>query len=85
LANIVAQPNLAYHWTAKEEIRTVPKHGCSSGVDFGPVNFVNLAESFGAAGLNIDHPDEIAPTLKKSSGHGASPFHRDARGTTDSS
>jgi acetolactate synthase I/II/III large subunit len=34
-------------------------------VDFGPVNFVKLAESFGAAGLKTDHPDEIAPTLKK--------------------
>jgi acetolactate synthase-1/2/3 large subunit len=43
----------------------VAKYGRSSGVDFGPVNFVKLAESFGAAGLNINHPDEIAPTLKK--------------------
>jgi acetolactate synthase-1/2/3 large subunit len=43
----------------------VAKYGRSSGVDFGPVNFVKLAESFGAAGLKIDHPDEIAPTLKK--------------------
>ena len=43
----------------------VAKYGRSSGVDFGPVNFVKLAESFGAGGLKIDHPDEIAPTLKK--------------------
>jgi acetolactate synthase-1/2/3 large subunit len=43
----------------------VAKYGRSSGVDFGPVNFVKLAESFGASGLKIDHPDEIAPTLKK--------------------
>jgi len=43
----------------------VAKYGRSSGVDFGPVNFVTLAESFGASGLNINHPDEIAPTLKK--------------------
>ena len=43
----------------------VAKYGRSSGVDFGPVNFVKLAESFGAGGLKIDHPDEIGPTLKK--------------------
>jgi acetolactate synthase-1/2/3 large subunit len=43
----------------------VAKYGRSSGVDFGPVNFVKLAESFGATGLNISHPDEIAPTLTK--------------------
>jgi acetolactate synthase-1/2/3 large subunit len=43
----------------------VAKYGRSSGVDFGPVNFVKLAESLGAAGLKIDRPDEIAPTLKK--------------------
>jgi acetolactate synthase I/II/III large subunit len=43
----------------------VAKYGRSSGVDFGPVNFVEFAESFGAAGLKIDRPDEIAPTLNK--------------------
>ena len=43
----------------------VAKYGRSSGVDFGPVDFVKLAESYGAAGLKIDHPDEIAPTLNK--------------------
>ena len=42
----------------------VAKYGRSSGVDFGPVNFVKFAESFGAGGLKIDDPDEIAPTLK---------------------
>jgi acetolactate synthase I/II/III large subunit len=29
------------------------------------VDFVKMAESFGATGLNINHPDEMAPTLKK--------------------
>ncbi len=43
----------------------VAKYGRSSGVDFGPVNFVKLAESFGAAGLRVDRADEIAPTLNK--------------------
>jgi acetolactate synthase-1/2/3 large subunit len=43
----------------------VAKYGRSSGIDFGPVNFVKLAESFGAAGLKVDRPDEIASTLNK--------------------
>ena len=29
------------------------------------VDFVKLAESFGATGLKIEHPDQIAPMLKK--------------------
>ena len=41
------------------------KYGRASGVDFGPVDVVQFAESFGARGLRIETPDEIAPTLKK--------------------
>ena len=41
------------------------KYGRKSGVDFGPVNLVKYAEAFGATGLMIRTPDEIAPTLKK--------------------
>ena len=40
------------------------KYGRASGVDFGPVDVVRFAEAFGARGLRIDNPDEIAPTLK---------------------
>jgi acetolactate synthase-1/2/3 large subunit len=42
----------------------VAKYGRASGVDFGPVDVVRFAEAFGARGLRIDNPDEIAPTLK---------------------
>jgi acetolactate synthase I/II/III large subunit len=41
------------------------KYGRKSGVDFGPVDLVKYAEAFGATGLMIRTPDEIAPTLKK--------------------
>jgi acetolactate synthase-1/2/3 large subunit len=40
------------------------KYGRASGVDFGPVDVVQLAEAFGAHGLKIDRPEQIAPTLK---------------------
>jgi acetolactate synthase I/II/III large subunit len=43
----------------------VAKYGRSSGVDFGPVDVVTLAQSFGANGLKIESPDQVAPTLKK--------------------
>jgi acetolactate synthase-1/2/3 large subunit len=33
-------------------------------VDFGPVDVVRFAEAFGAYGMTISHPDQIAPTLK---------------------
>jgi acetolactate synthase-1/2/3 large subunit len=41
------------------------KYGRPSGIDFGPVDVVRFAEAFGAHGLRIDTPDEIAPTLKR--------------------
>jgi acetolactate synthase-1/2/3 large subunit len=41
------------------------KYGRASGVEFGPVDVVRFAESFGAKGLRIETPDEIAPTLKQ--------------------
>jgi acetolactate synthase I/II/III large subunit len=41
------------------------KYGRTSGVDFGPVDYVRYAEAFGAAGFQIQTPDEITPTLKK--------------------
>ncbi|MBV8050252.1 MAG: acetolactate synthase AlsS [Acidobacteriaceae bacterium] len=42
----------------------VAKYGRSSGVDFGPVDVVKFAESFGARGMYINSPDGITPTLK---------------------
>jgi acetolactate synthase-1/2/3 large subunit len=41
------------------------KYGRTSGVDLGPVDYVKYAQAFGATGLQIRAPDEIAPTLKK--------------------
>jgi len=45
-------------------IQEVAKYGRASGVEFGPVDVVRFAEAFGAHGLRINTPDEIAPTLK---------------------
>jgi acetolactate synthase-1/2/3 large subunit len=43
----------------------IAKYGRASGVDFGPVDVVRFAEAFGARGLRIETPDEIAPTLAR--------------------
>jgi acetolactate synthase-1/2/3 large subunit len=43
----------------------VAKYGRASGVEFGPVDVVTFAESFGAKGLMIRKPDEIATTLNR--------------------
>lgn len=41
------------------------KYGRTSGVDFGPIDYVKYAEAFGASAFQIHGPDQIAPTLKK--------------------
>ena len=41
------------------------KYGRTSGVDFGPVDYVKYAEAFGATAFQIQSADQIAPTLKK--------------------
>jgi acetolactate synthase I/II/III large subunit len=43
----------------------VAKFGRTSGVDFGPVDVVRFAEAFGAKGLKIETPDQIASTIKQ--------------------
>ena len=40
------------------------KYGRASGIDFGPVDYVKYAEAFGAKGLMITRPDEIAAVMK---------------------
>src|SRR6202044_1555845 len=40
------------------------KYGRASGVDFGPVDVVKFAEAFGAMGLWIGAPEQIAPQLR---------------------
>lgn len=42
-----------------------PKYGRSSGVNFGPVDVVKYAEAFGATGLLISAPEQIAPQLRR--------------------
>jgi len=41
------------------------KYGRASGVEFGPVDPVKYAEAFGATGLMITSPNEIAPVMKR--------------------
>ena len=41
------------------------KYGRPSGVDFGPVDVVKYAEAFGATGLMISAPEQIAPQLHR--------------------
>ncbi len=45
--------------------KEVAKYGRASGVEFGPVDVVRLAESFGAKGMMIGQPEELATTLKR--------------------
>jgi acetolactate synthase I/II/III large subunit len=40
-------------------------YGRTSGADFGNPDLVKYAESFGAVGLRVNHPDELLPTLRK--------------------
>jgi acetolactate synthase I/II/III large subunit len=46
---------------AQEEI----KYGHPSGIKLGPVDPVKYAEAFGATGLTIQRPNDVAPTLRK--------------------
>jgi len=39
------------------------KYGQSAGVDFGPVDFVKYAESFGAKGLRVEKPADLGRVL----------------------
>ena len=41
------------------------KYGRTSGIDFGPTDYVKYAEAFGAVGLMINTPDDIAPVMKR--------------------
>jgi acetolactate synthase I/II/III large subunit len=41
------------------------KYGRTSGVDFGPIDYVKYAEAFGAHGMMIKTPEEIVPVMKK--------------------
>lgn len=41
------------------------KYNRRSGVNFGPVDVVKYAEAFGATGLQINHPNQIASILRE--------------------
>lgn len=41
------------------------KYGKEAAVRFGPVDIVKYAESFGAKGLRVNHPDELAHVLSE--------------------
>jgi acetolactate synthase I/II/III large subunit len=41
------------------------KFGRTSGVDFGPIDYIKYAEAFGAHGMMIKTPDDIVPVMKK--------------------
>jgi len=41
------------------------KYGRTTAVQFGSIDYVKYAEAFGAKGLMIDRPDDIAPVLRK--------------------
>ncbi len=41
------------------------KYGRTSGIDFGPVDFIKYAEAFGATGLMIRAPEDIVPVMKR--------------------
>ncbi len=47
------------------EFQEEMKYGRSSGVDFGPVDFVKYAESFGAKGYRVDSKDDFESKLKQ--------------------
>jgi acetolactate synthase-1/2/3 large subunit len=40
------------------------KYGRTSGIDFGPIDYIKYAEAFGATGLMIDKADDIARVMK---------------------
>lgn len=40
------------------------KYGRTSGVDFGPVDYIKYAEAFGATGFMIKTPEDITPVMK---------------------
>jgi acetolactate synthase I/II/III large subunit len=41
------------------------KYGRTSGIDFGPIDYIKYAEAFGATGLMINMPDEVAPVMMR--------------------
>jgi acetolactate synthase I/II/III large subunit len=47
------------------EIQQRDKYGRTTGTKFGNPDIVKLAESFGAVGMRVSHPDQFAPALER--------------------
>jgi acetolactate synthase-1/2/3 large subunit len=47
------------------KIQQQMKYGRESGVALGSPDIVTFAQSFGAHGFRIQHPDEIVPTMRR--------------------
>ena len=56
------------------------KYGRTSGIDFGPIDYVKYAEAFGATGLMINTPDDVAPIVKRGVRYAWPGYRRGARG-----
>lgn len=56
----------AYDMVAFQQVM---KYGRTSGVDFGKVDIVKYAESFGALGLRVNHPEELEDVLRQAMAH----------------
>jgi acetolactate synthase I/II/III large subunit len=41
------------------------KYGRTSGIQLGPIDYIKYAEAFGATGLMIDTPDDVAAVMKR--------------------
>jgi acetolactate synthase I/II/III large subunit len=41
------------------------KYGRTSGIEFGPIDYIKYAQAFGATGLMINAPDDVAAVMKK--------------------
>jgi len=52
----------SYDMVAEQELM---KYHRTSGVDFGPVNLIDYAKSFGAKGYSVKHSDELLETLHR--------------------
>ncbi|MGB5811186.1 MAG: acetolactate synthase AlsS [Polyangiales bacterium] len=56
----------SYDMVAAQEMM---KYGRTSGVEFGPIDLVKFAESFGAKGMAIESADEIIPAIREAQTH----------------
>ena len=41
------------------------KYGRTSGIEFGPIDYIKYAEAFGATGLMISTPDDVAGVMRR--------------------